>query len=84
MRTQYWPPKPTFTEKHVGNQSGKVFIVTGGNQGVGLEPIKILYPTGATTYMASRSEKRAKEAINDVVSKDPSNASRLKVPPSRP
>ncbi|KZL67431.1 short-chain dehydrogenase [Colletotrichum incanum] len=55
-RTQFYPPKPSFTEKHVGPQNGRVFIVTGGNAGVGFELVKILYTTGATIYMASRSK----------------------------
>ncbi|KAM0177650.1 hypothetical protein ACHAPC_008749 [Botrytis cinerea] len=78
MKTQYFPPAPTFTEKDVGAQTGKVFIVTGGNQGVGFELIKMLYPTGATVYMASRSEERAAEATKIITSSDPSNVSRLK------
>ncbi|KAH8701702.1 hypothetical protein BGW36DRAFT_394529 [Talaromyces proteolyticus] len=61
--TQFWPPAPTFTEKDVNSQAGLVFIVTGGNQGVGLELIKMLYPSGAMIYMASRSRSRAEEAI---------------------
>jgi NAD(P)-dependent dehydrogenase (short-subunit alcohol dehydrogenase family) len=78
MVTQYWPPPPTFTEKDVPSQEGRVFIVTGGNQGVGLELIKLLYHTGAVIYMASRSKERAEQAIKDVVSVDPSGSARLK------
>lgn len=78
MLTQYWPPAPTFTEKDVESQAGRVFIVTGGNQGVGLELIKMLYPSGAIIYMASRSPSRAKEAIQNVTATDPSRAVRLK------
>lgn len=78
MMTQYWPPSPTFTEKDVPSQEGRVFIVTGGNQGVGLELIKMLYPTGAVIYMASRSQERAEQAIKDVVAADPSSSARLK------
>lgn len=78
MVTQYWPPAPTFTEKNLDSQTGRVFIVTGGNQGVGFELIKMLYPTGAVIYMASRSRARAEEAIKSVVATDPSGAARLK------
>jgi NAD(P)-dependent dehydrogenase (short-subunit alcohol dehydrogenase family) len=78
MLTQYWPPAPTLTEKNVDSQAGRVFIVTGGNQGVGLELIKMLYPTGAVIYMASRSESRAEDAIKSVTATDPSGAPRLK------
>jgi NAD(P)-dependent dehydrogenase (short-subunit alcohol dehydrogenase family) len=78
MLMQYWPPAPTFTEKDVDSQTSRVFIVTGGNQGVGLELIKMLYPTGAVIYMASRSRSRAEEAIQRVIATDPSGAARLK------
>ncbi len=56
---QTWPPQaPKFTEANVppGSQSGRVFIITGGNAGIGFELCKILYPTGATIYMASRTK----------------------------
>lgn len=56
LYTQWFPPKPTLTEENVPSQHGRVFIVTGGNAGVGFELCKILYGTGATIYMASRSE----------------------------
>ena len=66
---QYFPPKPTFTEKDVpaGSQVGKVFVVTGANQGIGLELVKMLYPTGATIYLAGRSQERIEAAIKSVV-----------------
>jgi hypothetical protein len=56
LRTQWFPPKATFTEKELPLQPGRVFIVTGGNAGVGFELCKILYGSGATIYMASRSK----------------------------
>jgi NAD(P)-dependent dehydrogenase (short-subunit alcohol dehydrogenase family) len=67
--TQLFPPKPTFTEENAPSLIGKVFIVTGGNAGVGLELIKILYAKGATVYMAGRSPTRIAveiEAINSM------------------
>lgn len=56
LRKQWFPPAPQITSKDVPSQKGKVFIVTGGNAGVGHALIKLLYPTGATIYMASRSK----------------------------
>lgn len=56
LRTQWFPPKAAFTEKELPLQTGRVFIVTGGNAGVGFELCKILYGSGATIYMASRSK----------------------------
>jgi hypothetical protein len=54
--SQWFPPTPSFTEDDLSPQEGKVFIVTGGNAGVGYELCKILYATGASIYMASRSK----------------------------
>lgn len=54
--TQIFPPAPTFGVKDLGLKKGHVFIVTGGNQGVGFELCKMLRGTGATVYIASRSK----------------------------
>lgn len=67
IKDQWLPPKPTFTETNVPRQDGRVFIVTGGNSGIGLALIKLLYPTGAKIYLACRSEERARAAIKEVV-----------------
>ena len=66
---QWFPAKPTFTEDNVpsGSQVGKVFIITGANQGIGLELVKMLYPTGATIYLAGRSQERIEAAIERVL-----------------
>lgn len=61
--TQIFPPAPTFGEKDVGFKKGKVFLVTGGNQGVGFELCKMLRGTGATVYIASRSKVSLNVAI---------------------
>lgn len=66
FRTQLWPSSPEYTEENVPSQANKVFIVTGGNAGVGLELVKILYLKGARVYMASRSETKALDAIKEI------------------
>jgi NAD(P)-dependent dehydrogenase (short-subunit alcohol dehydrogenase family) len=71
LYTQYFPAKPNFTEKDVGSQAGKVFIVTGSNTGVGYELVKMLYPSGAVIYMAGRSEERIRNAIESIISASP-------------
>ncbi|KAH6715495.1 hypothetical protein BKA61DRAFT_604704 [Leptodontidium sp. MPI-SDFR-AT-0119] len=63
---QLFPGKPTFTENDIPNQTGKVFMVTGGNAGLGFELVKILYSKGATVYMASRSQTKAEAAIKSI------------------
>lgn len=64
--SQFFPPSPTFTEVHVGSQAGKVFIVTGGSSGIGLELVRILYAKNARVYIAGRSEEKAQEVIRDI------------------
>ncbi|RYP75255.1 hypothetical protein DL770_007450 [Monosporascus sp. CRB-9-2] len=77
FKTQAWPPRPTFTEADVpaGSQACRVFIVTGGNAGIGFELCKILFAAGATIYMASRSEDKAEAAIKEITEGVPQNGS---------
>ncbi|KAI0853138.1 NAD(P)-binding protein [Daldinia vernicosa] len=74
---QFYPPAPTFTEKDVGpgSQVGRVFIITGANSGtvpnqlrIGFALVKLLYPTGATIYLAGRSPAKIQAAIAEVSS----------------
>ncbi|KAI1088004.1 NAD(P)-binding protein [Rostrohypoxylon terebratum] len=64
--TQLFPPCPKFTDKDVSDQTGKVFIVTGGASGVGFEVSRILYEKNATVYIAARAEPKATNAINSI------------------
>ncbi|KAJ8097649.1 hypothetical protein POJ06DRAFT_261992 [Lipomyces tetrasporus] len=64
--TQSFPPSPKFTETNVHDLVGKVFIVTGGNAGIGLELVKILYSKGATVYMAGRSATKIAAEIEAI------------------
>lgn len=65
--TQWFPSEePPLTEKNLPRQNGKVFLVTGGNSGIGFELVKILYAAGAVVYMAARSRERAEEAISQI------------------
>lgn len=52
-----------FTEADVPDQSGKCFIVTGANAGVGFELSRVLAARGARVLLACREQGRAKEAI---------------------
>jgi NAD(P)-dependent dehydrogenase (short-subunit alcohol dehydrogenase family) len=65
--TQVFPPTPAFTEANIPSQSGRIFMVTGGNTGVGFEIVKILYLKGAKVYMASRSKEKAEAAIQAIL-----------------
>ncbi|TFA99041.1 hypothetical protein CCMA1212_009081 [Trichoderma ghanense] len=75
--TQMCPPKPAFTEQNLGDLTGKVYIVTGSNTGVGKELAQILYSKNATVYVAARSQAKATEAIEDVRKAFPASTGRL-------
>lgn len=64
--TQFFPPSPHFTEAQAPSLAGKVFIVTGGTSGVGLELVKILYSKGGHVYVAGRSAARIATAIEEI------------------
>ncbi|KAK0614966.1 short-chain dehydrogenase [Bombardia bombarda] len=64
--SQFFPPKPAFTEADVPSQDAKVFIVTGGSSGIGLELSKILYQKDGRVYIAGRSESKVRQAIQEI------------------
>ncbi|OKL64712.1 hypothetical protein UA08_00525 [Talaromyces atroroseus] len=64
--TNFFPPKPMFTEKNVPNLEGKVYVVTGSNTGIGKEVASVLYSQHARVYVAARSAERAATAIADI------------------
>lgn len=54
-----------------------MFIITGGNAGVGLQLVKILYRANAKIYIAGRSEQRVTEAIEVVCAAIPDSKGSL-------
>ena len=75
--TQTFPHAPSFTEESIPSQTGKVFIVVGGNSGVGFKLVKIFYSEGGTVYMASRSQTKASEAIKEIQNSYPSSPGKI-------
>ena len=65
---QIFPPSPPFTEKHAGDQGGRVFLVTGSTAGIGLELAKMLYGLNGTVYVAGRSTEKINAAIKTIKS----------------
>lgn len=45
----------------------QVFIVTGGNTGIGYELARILYLKNGTVYIASRSPEKIEKAIESII-----------------
>jgi len=56
-----------WTMKNIGDLSGKVIIVTGGNSGLGYESVKAFARKGATVILASRSLKKGEEAKDEIL-----------------
>ncbi|MFW2380899.1 MAG: oxidoreductase [Acidimicrobiales bacterium] len=61
-----------FTTDDVADQSGRTFLVTGANTGLGFETTKALAARGARVLMGCRSEQRAGAAIDRIRSSVPS------------
>lgn len=68
---------PTFTDKTLSDQSGKVFIVTGGTSGVGELLVDILYSKNAKVYIAARSADKAEQTIQSIKTKRPTSHGEL-------
>ncbi|KAG9697835.1 hypothetical protein KCU95_g3346, partial [Aureobasidium melanogenum] len=73
-----YPPSPTFTEKNVPDLTGKVYVVTGSNTGVGKQVAQILYSKNAKVYIAARSEEKARQAISDIEAAWPNSKGTLR------
>ncbi|KAI9765868.1 MAG: hypothetical protein M1835_007306 [Candelina submexicana] len=65
-RSEFFPPKPSFTEKDLHDLSGKVYMITGGISGIGPELARILYSKNAKVYITGRSSQSAEKAISDI------------------
>ncbi|KAK9320878.1 hypothetical protein V1517DRAFT_328031 [Lipomyces orientalis] len=72
-----FPPPARLTEKELGNQSGKVFIVTGASGGLGRHLVDILYQHNGKIYVAARSEAKASTAIKEIRAKHPESTGEL-------
>jgi NAD(P)-dependent dehydrogenase (short-subunit alcohol dehydrogenase family) len=55
-----------FTADDVGAQTGRRFLVTGANAGLGFETSKILAARGGHVVLACRDQARAEEAMNRI------------------
>jgi retinol dehydrogenase 12 len=65
------PPKPTFTEKNYSDQTGRVFLVTGGCTGVGFHVSRFLAENNAKVWIVARSEVKINEGIAKIKSEFP-------------
>ncbi|GFF95092.1 hypothetical protein IFM53868_07846 [Aspergillus udagawae] len=57
---------PPLTERNLGDQTGKVFAVTGATSGNGLRLVRILYQHNGKVYLAARNASKAQQVIEDM------------------
>lgn len=74
---QIFPGKPTYTEKDIPDLSGKVYLVTGANTGVGKEVARILFSKNATVWAAARNEQKGRDAIQSILEAHPESTGKL-------
>ncbi|KAI1442349.1 short-chain dehydrogenase [Annulohypoxylon stygium] len=74
---QVFPGKPTYTEKDIPDLSGKIYIVTGANTGIGREVARILFSKNAAVWVAARNEEKGRNAIQSIRDAHPSSTGRL-------
>jgi retinol dehydrogenase-12 len=67
--SEFFPPKPTFTEADISSLDGKIYLITGGAAGIGKELARILYSANATVIIAGRSLANIEKATEDIKSK---------------
>lgn len=63
---QLYPSAPEWSVDKIPDLAGKVFVVTGGNAGIGKETCKQLLLKGAKLYLAARSESKAQSALDEL------------------
>ncbi|EGR51021.1 uncharacterized protein TRIREDRAFT_104059 [Trichoderma reesei QM6a] len=61
-----------WSEASIPDLTGRVALVTGGNAGMGFQTVKQLAIHGAKVYLGARSESRAKQAIDSILSENQS------------
>jgi dehydrogenase/reductase SDR family protein 12 len=67
-------PKPDILEDESLNLTGKVYMITGANTGIGRGITDYLASKGATIYMVCRNPTRANEAKDEIVEKTKSSS----------
>ncbi|CAE6472675.1 unnamed protein product [Rhizoctonia solani] len=60
---QNFPQPPRWSVDEIPDLDGKVFVVTGGNTGIGFETCKTLLAKNAKVYLCSRCPKRGQNAL---------------------
>ncbi|KAK9345779.1 hypothetical protein V1522DRAFT_406048 [Lipomyces starkeyi] len=67
LLSQIFPPSLAYTEKDVPELFGKVYLVTGGYSGVGLEVCRVLYHRCGRVIIVGRSQESYETAVEDIM-----------------
>ena len=65
------------TEKNCPDVSGRVFLLTGGTEGIGYELCKILHGANGTVYLTSRTSSKAEAAAEKICAEYPHSKGRV-------
>ncbi|UKZ74656.1 hypothetical protein TrVFT333_002326 [Trichoderma virens FT-333] len=76
--SEFYPPKPTFTEQDLEDLAGKTYLITGGTSGIGFILTKILYSKNAKVYITSRSAASGEKAISEIKESNKSSRGELR------
>ncbi|GAW21732.1 hypothetical protein ANO14919_112560 [Xylariales sp. No.14919] len=74
---QLFPGNPSYTENDIPDLSGKVYLVTGANTGIGKEVARILYCKNAVVWIAARNAEKGTDAVASIKEAHPSSNGRL-------
>ena len=62
-----------------GKLQGKVFLITGGNSGIGVETARAIYATGAHVFITSRDVKKGQEVAEEIADSLPNSMGKIDV-----
>lgn len=54
-------------EKHDGALAGKVFFITGGTNGIGVETARAIHVTGADVYITGQNRERGDATVTSII-----------------
>ena len=66
-------------EKLVNQFTDKVFLVTGGSSGIGIETARAVYATGAHVYITARDVKKGQEVTDEIKASLPDSKGKIDV-----
>lgn len=66
-------------EQLIDKLQGKVFLITGGSSGIGIETARAIYATGAHVYITARDIKKGQEVADEIAASNPDSKGKIEV-----